>query len=414
MKPQTARRPAARGILILFAILIAAIAAAVVFAVLPRLARQKTLLADSRADAVHVPLVLVAKVQRSAGSETLDLPGNLEPLNQAPIYARTDGYLKQRLVDYGTPVKKGQLIGELETPDLDQQIRQAEAALSQSQAAIKQYEAVLVRAKAAVQLAKVTLDRYNRLAPKGVFSKQDWDEKQANFNVLAADVGAAEANLAAGKNAVAVNEANLKRLHEIKGFARIVSPYDGVVTARNVDEGTLITSGNTTSNREMFRVAQIDPLRIFVSVPQAYVSSIRAAAGETAQLTVQQLPGRVFAARVAQNNAALDSTSRTMLTVLYVANPKGELLPGMFGYVRFKLSASFRPLVVPGDTIMSRSNGPNVAVINAQNRVEMRRIEPGRDFGARMEVLSGVSEGETLIVNPTDEIREGVEVQPRN
>jgi membrane fusion protein (multidrug efflux system) len=412
-KPHTARRPAARGILLLFVVLFAAIAAAVVFAILPRLAHQKTLLADSRADAVHLPQVLTAKAQRAAASDVLELPGNLQPLNEAPIYARTDGYLKQRLVDYGTPVKKGQLIAELETPDLDQQIQQAEAALSQSQAAVKQHEAALVRAEAAVQLARVTLQRYKRLSAHGVFSKQDEDEKQANFEVLQADVGSAEANLAAGKNAVAVNEANLRRLNEVKGFARILAPFDGVVTARNVDVGTLITAGNAGPNREMYRVAQIDPLRIFVSVPQAYVGAVRAAEGQEAELTVQQLPGRKFAARVAQLNSALDANSRTMLTVLTVRNPRGELLPGMFGYVRFRLSDTFRPLIVPGDTIIPRSDGPHVAVVNAQGRVEFRRIEPGRDFGSRMEVLSGVSEGDTLVVNATDEIREGVQVQPR-
>lgn len=403
-----ARRPAVRGILILFGVLIIVIGAAVLFAVMPRLARQKTLLAESRADSVHVPMVIVSKVKRDAAIDVLELPGNLLALNEAPTYARADGYMSQRMVDIGYSVKQGQLMAELDTPELDQQIVQAQAALSQAQAAVKQNEAALVHSKANLALAKVTLERWKRLSEHGVFSKQEQDEKQANYDVLEADVASADANLAAAKNAVSVTEANVKRLQELKAFSHIRAPFDGVITGRFVDVGTLVTAG---ANREMFRVAQIDPLRIFVSVPQAFVDPVRAIAGKPAELRVQQLPGRVFQSRVARSNSALDPGSRTMLTVLYVPNPKGELLPGMYGYVKFKLAETFKPLVVPGDTVVSRSTGPHVAVVSAQGKVQMRHINPGRDFGSRMEVLDGVTEGESVIVNPTDEIRDGVQVQ---
>ena len=413
-RPQPTTRPRARGILVLFTTLLLVIGAAVVFAVLPRLARQKTLIAASRADNVHVPVVIAAKVQRSPGSDVLELPGNLLAFNEAPIYARTDGYIRRRLVDISYKVKKGDLMMELDTPDLDQQIHQAQAALSQSQAGVKQFEASLIHAKANVQLAKVTLERWKRLAAHGVFSKQEEDEKQANYDVLAADVLSAEANLAAAKNAVSVSEANLNRLQELKAFSRITAPFDGVVSGRYADVGALVTSGNASGNHEMFRLAQIDPIRVYVSVPQTYVDLIRGTVKRPAQLTVQQLPGRTFPGTVMDTNSALDPTSRTMLTVVYIPNPKGELLPGMFGYVKFKLADTLRPLVVPGDTIVSRSDGPHVVVVGKDGRVQSRRIDPGRDYGSRMEVMSGVSEGETLVVNPTDEIREGVQVRIQN
>ena len=405
-------KPGVAGVLGLFFVLFLAIAAAVFFVLAPRLAKQKTLLASASADSVHMPVVMVAKVARAKGSGVLELPGDLTALNEAPLYARADGYMKRRLVDISYKVKSGQLLAELDTPELDQQIRQAEAAISQARATEKQFAAAVVHAKAELQLARVTLDRWKKLSTEGVISRQAEDEKQGDFDVKQAQVTSAEANLAASRDAVSAGEANLKRLQELKGFSRILSPFDGVITGRFADVGALINSGS--ANREIFRVAQIDPLRIFVSVPQSYVAPVRAVAGKPAKLTVQQLPGREFTARVAQSNSALDPNTRTMLTVLYVPNPNAELLPGMYGTVTFALNETFQPLIIPGDTVTSGPAGPQVAAIGEDRRVHLRRIEPGRDFGARMEVLSGVAEGESLVVNPTDEIREGVQVQVRS
>lgn len=395
----------------LFGTLLLLIGAAVVFALLPRLARQRTLLADSTADNVRLPVVIVARVQRSAGTDTLELPGNLLAFNEAPIYSRTDGYIRRRLVDISYKVKQGDLMMELDTPELDQQILQARAATSQSRAGVQQFEAALMHAKANVQLAKVTLDRWKRLSAAGVFSRQEEDEKQANYDVLLADVASAEANLAAANNAVSVSEANLNRLQETKSFSRITAPFTGVVSGRYADVGALVTAGNASGNHEMFRLSQIDPIRVYVNVPQTYVAPIRAITKRPASLTVQQLPGRTFAGIVMDTNAALDPGSRTMLCVVFVPNPKGELLPGMFGAMHFRLAETLRPLVIPGDTVLSRADGPHVAVVAPGGRVQMRRIDPGRDFGSRMEIVSGVSEGEALVVNPTDDIREGVQVQ---
>ena len=413
-KPPGLRQAKTRSVVILFVALIAAVAAAIAFGLLPRLSRQKTLLAESQADTERAPVVGVLKVRRSAAKATLELPGDLQALTETPIYARADGYLKKRYVDIGDRIHQGQLLAELETPELDQQIRQAEAALSQSRAAIKQFEAQVAQAKANLKLAKSTLDRYQPLAQQGVFSRQDWDEKQAAFEAKQADVAAADANLAAANNAVGANEANVQRLEEMKAFGRILAPFNGVVTARNVDIGTLISSGNGGANREMFRVAQIDPLRIFVNVPQTYVSATQAVGATGAQVAVQQLPGRKFPARIDRINYALDQNSRTMLAILLVSNPKAELLPGMYAQVTLSLPESVRPLVVPGDAIVARSSGPHVAVVDANGIVQFRKIQPGRDLGPEMEVYDGVKEGESVIVNPTDAVRDGVRVQVRS
>jgi RND family efflux transporter MFP subunit len=397
----------------MFAILALLVAAAIVYGLLPRLERQRGYLAEAKIDNERLPAVNVARVRRAPAKAELELPGTLQALNEAPIFARVEGYIKRRYVDIGEKVKAGQPMLDLDTPELEQQIRQAEAALSQSEAAIKQLEAAIRQARANLQLARVTLERTNKLTAEGVLSKQELDDKQATFEAREADVAAAEANLAAGRNAVGVNEANLQRLHELKTFSRITAPFDGVITYRNPDVGTLISPGNSGNNREMFRVAQIDPLRIFVSVPQAYVAEVEGTAGTKAELTVEQIPGRKFIADVRRSNAALDPNSRTMLTVLYIDNPKAELLPGMFGNVKFKVGDAVRPLIVPGDAIVSRPDGPHVATV-AGDTVRFRKIQPGRDFGSSMEVYDGLAEGDLVVANPTDEIREGAKVQVRN
>jgi RND family efflux transporter MFP subunit len=310
-------------------------------------------------------------------------------------------------------VKSGQLMAELDTPELDQQIRQSEASIAQTKAALLQLEAAIRQAQANLKLASVTAGRVRQLTAEGVLSKQELDDKEAAFEARQADVAASEANLAAGKNAVTANEANTQRLKELKAFSRITAPFDGVITYRNPDVGTLITSGNNGANREMFRVAQIDPMRIFVSVPQTYVAEAESATGSKAELIIDQLPGRKFIADVRRSNAALDANSRTMLTILYVANPKAELLPGMFARVKFSVGDTVRRLIVPGDAVVSRPDGPHVAVVDSSNTVQFRKIVPGRDSGSTMEVNDGVSEGELVIANPTDDVRDGAKVQVR-
>ena len=244
----------------------------------------------------------------------------MQAMVDSPIFARVDGYLRTRLVDYGDRVKTGQLLAEIDTPELDQQIRQARATLSQSQSALNEVKADLDLSKANLNLARLTVDRWRRLAKGGVVARQEADQKEADFAVTEAQVAKAQASIATTQETVHANEANLHRLEEMKAFARITAPFDGVITARNVDIGTLINSGNGGTARELFHIAQIQVLRIFVNVPQTNVASMHP--GQTAELRVEELPGQVFSARVTRIANALDANSRAMLTVLEVPNPQ--------------------------------------------------------------------------------------------
>ena len=385
--------------------------AAFTVGVLPRLSHQRTLLAASKDDAEQLPAVNVISVQRSSAGEELLLPGNIEAMYEAPIYARQDGYLRKLMVDIGDHVRAGQVLGEIETPELDQQIKQARASISQTQAALKQAQAAVAQGKANLALAKVTLDRWKELVVAGVTSRQDGDEKQAAYEARQADLEAAEANVGAAQSNINASEANLQRLLEMKSFDQVTAPFDGIITVRNTTSGTLISAGTNSPNRELLREAQIDVLRIFVSVPQTNAASI--AVQQSAEVTVQQLPNRVFHGVVARNANALDSASRTMRTELHVQNPDHTLLPGMYAQVKFAISRGSRALLIPGDTLLIRSTGTQVALVGPDKKVHFQKIEVGRDYGAQMEVLSGLSEGDTVIVNPTDEIHEGVMVETR-
>jgi RND family efflux transporter MFP subunit len=330
---------------------------------------------------------------------------------ETPIYARADGYLKQRPVDIGNRVKKGQLLLEIETPELDRQIDQARATLAQSKAASQQLHASLLAAQSNLKLAEVTASRWKTLADQGVFAKQELDEKVAALELGQANVKSAEENITAAESTVAANDANVKRLENMKSYDRIEAPYDGVITARNLnaDPGTLITSGNTTASHEIMRVAQIDVLRVFVSIPQTYAALIRE--GLAAELTVQELPGRVFRTTVGGITHEVDASSRTMLAVLLVKNPKEELLPGMYVTARFSLPHPVNVLMLPADALMLPSSGPQVAVVGADRKVHFHKVTLGRDYGSQIEIDSGLAAGDLVVLNPTDAIREGVTVE---
>jgi len=249
------------------------------------------------------------------------------------------------------------------------------------------------------------------LSTKGAVSKQDLDQKQADFDVKKAQTEHAEATLATAQETVHVSAANVKRLEEMKGFASVTAPFDGIVTARNVDIGTLINAGNTSASKEMFRVARITPLRIFVNVPQAYVEEIHN--GQTAELRVQERPGQLFAARITNISNSLDAASRAMLVILETPNPTGALYPGMYAQVSFAAAKS-RPLLrVPGDTVMLTTNGPRLAVVGADNVVHFRSVTLGEDLGSEVEILSGLRPGELVVSNPSDSVQEGAKVEVR-
>jgi len=407
-KPPTGRS----GLLAFFALIAVLVGAAVIGGILPRLSRQKALLAAAETQTEQRPVVEVAAARAAPTHATLDLPGDLQALVDSPIFSRVDGYLRTRLVDYGDRVKKGQLLAEIDTPELDQQIHQARATLLQSQSTLNEVKANLDLSKANLNLARLTVERWRRLAKGGVVARQEADQKEADFAVNEAQVARAQASIATTQETVHANEANVHRLEETKAFARITAPYDGVITSRNVDIGWLVNSGNGGSARELFHIAEIRVLRIFVNVPQTDVASMHP--GQTAELRVEELPGQVFSARVTRIANALDANSRAMLTVLEVPNPRGVLMPGMYAQVRFSTGRAEAAVLVPGDVLILGKQGPRVAVVAPDHRVHLRPIRIGQDLGSEIEVVSGLAAGELVVANPSDSVREGALVDVRN
>lgn len=403
----TGRRP----LLIFFTVLALVVAAAIGEGLVPRLARQKNLVAAAGAAAAHKPLVIASAAHYAGSRDGIDLPGDLQPIVEAPIFARADGYIRTRLVDIGDHVTTGQLMAEIETPELDQQILQARASLAQAQSSLKELEADVALSRANLNLAKATRDRWEHLADKGVVSRQEREEKQADYAVKEAQTQRADASLATAHDTIRASEASLHRLEELKAFSKVTAPFDGIVTARNVDVGTLINAGNGGASKEMFRVAQIQPLRIFVNVPQAYVSGIRS--GQTAQLRVQERPGETFPARVTNVSNSLDANSRSMLVILETPNPGARLYPGMYAQVRLAASGGKGPLRIPGDALLLGKNGPRVAVVGTDNAAHFQNVTIGTDLGAEIEIVAGLEEGELVISHPTDAVQEGTVVEVR-
>jgi RND family efflux transporter MFP subunit len=396
------------AILVIVGILLAA---GVAYGVLKRQTHDRALASTADDDAVRAPVVNVGRVTQAGAKSTIELPGDLVARVETPMYARVDGYLKRRPVDIGDRVKKGDLLVEIDTPDLDAQIAQSQATLAQSQATLQQLNAALAVAKSNAKLADLTAERYKSLLAKDAIAKQDYDDRSAQAEVAAANVKQAEENINAAKSTIAANAANVQRMKELKVYTKLLAPFDGIVTYRSdrSDPGTLISAGNTTQSRELIKISQIDTLRIFVNVPQSYSTLIHD--GETADLIVDEYPGRTFPAHVRGTTNAVDPATRSMLAVLLVDNPKGELLPGMYAKVRFALPHTVSVLMLPADALVLKTDGPQAAVVGLDHKVHFHKLVLGRDFGAQLEVNSGLEEGDAVILNPTDAIREGVTVE---
>ena len=372
----------------------------------PRIARQKALV-EAATESNRPPRVRVARVQYLAGGAEFELPCDLVAKMEAPINTRVEGYIGKRTAEIGQWVKKGDFLAALETPELDQQLLQAKATVAQNVAALKQLEAKLAQSKAAMNLAKITSERWRQLTAKGVLSRQDADEKEATFEVQSAEVQAAEANIVAQQEALKAAQANVQRLEEMKAFARLAAPYDGVVTWRNPDIGTLISPG--ANGKEIFRVADISTIRVFVGIPQSYVPYVTV--GVPVTLTVDDIPGRAFPAQVSSIANALDPSTRTMLAVIRIPNPDKVLKPGMYSRAHFHLPQAPKRLKVPGDAVVARSEGPSVAIVDGGGKVHYRKIEIARDEGKLVEVSKGVSAGDMVVINPNDEVRENGAVE---
>jgi RND family efflux transporter MFP subunit len=328
--------------------------------------------------ALAVPIVAVITPGRGAPQQEIVLPGTMQAYAESPIYARTSGYLRARHVDIGAKVRTGQLLAEVDTPELDQQLQQARADLS--------------TAEANARLAQTTAERYRDLIRTESVSRQDLD----NAN------GGLEARLTAVESA----RANVMRLEQLQAFRRIVSPIDGVVTARNTDVGALIDPGGNA--RELFHIVSVDRLRVFVSVPQLY--SQAAEPGMSADLSLQEFPGRTFPGKLVRTARSIDVASRTLLTEIDVENRKGELLPGSYAQVHLKLPTPQAAFTLPVNALIFRSEGLRVATI-VNGRVELTPIVIGRDYGTTVEVISGLNGGERVVINPPDSLEAGQTVR---
>jgi RND family efflux transporter MFP subunit len=304
----------------------------------------------------------------------------LQAFEDSPIYARTNGYLVRWYKDIGSRVKEGDLLATIDTPEIDQE-------LSQTRAARQQIVAQL-------ELAKISAERWENLRKSDSVSAQEADQQTSGYKQ-------AQANLAAA-------DANVRRLEQLEGFKKVYAPFSGVITKRNVDPGALINAGAGVTGRELFDIARVDPLRVFTSVPQAYAPFIKVGASTT--VTLQEFPGQRFSAKVARTAESIDPNTRTLLTEVDVPNRDGRLLPGSFGEVHFAVGSNVNKVTVPVNAMLFRSEGTRLAVVGPDNKVELRAISIGKDYGTTLEVLAGVSTQDQIVINPPDSLEDGQQV----
>ena len=371
---------------------------------LPMQSRRGVIAAEAREQEETLPQMRVVKVARSPVNSDLVLPGSIQPITEAPVLARTDGYIKRRLVDIGDRVKSGQLLAEIDAPELIDQVTQAKAAERQAEAALDQATANVQQSRTDMELAKIMAQRSGQLVSKGAVARQDDDTYQASYRSKLAALDSLQKAVEVQRANMAAAQSNLERLTKLQDYRMVIAPFDGVITLRNVDVGALVNSGNTM----LYRIAQTDELRTFINVPQVYANSIRT--GEPATLTVSNLPGRMFAGTVARTSESLDATSRTLLAEIHVPNRERLLLPGMYTQVNLRAPRFDPPLVVPSDALIVRDNGAQVAVVRPDNTLHLVKIQAGRDYGDRVEVLAGLNEADIVVTNPGDIARDGLKI----
>jgi RND family efflux transporter MFP subunit len=352
------------------------VAAGIFAGTIPRIHAHKQLAAEMRELAVST--VNVVSAEREKPTSLLTLPAEIKPLMEAPIFPRANGYLKSFKVDIGSKVAAGDLLAEIDMPELDQEIQSARAEVK--------------RAEASLELAKTTAARWTELRKTDSVSEQESAEKTADLALKSATADAARANLG--------------RLEQLKNFSRIVAPFAGVVTARNADVGDLVSA---QSQRELFHMAAMEKLRVFVNVPQSLASKI--VAGTQAELIPNDARGQKFNAKVVRTAGAISPATRTMLTELEVENTNGQILAGSYAQVTFNELERDLPLTLPSNTMIYRPEGALVAVVGADKKIALRPVETGRDFGRTIEILSGVTPQDKVIVNPVDAIANGQTVE---
>ena len=358
-----------------------------------------------------VPDVRTATAQRVDSPVQLTLPGQTEAFDVANLYPRATGYVAERRVDIGSRVNAGDLLLRIDAPDLDQQLRQAEAQLGQNRAAVLQAQAQVQSAQANAKLANVTKFRETTLAGQGWETKQNADNATANFSVQTAAIDNAEAGVAVALANLKAQQATVDRLAALTAFEQVKAPFSGVITARNVDKGDLLTQ-DSSGGTPMFSIARDDVLRIAVYVPQS--SAIGIHDGVEAQVTVPELPGRIFTGRVARSAVALQAASRSMLTEVDVANPGGVLHPGLFVNVAFSIPRQAPAIVVPDAALVFNAAGLRVATLGADSRVHFQKVSIYRDFGTTAELRDGLKGGENLILSPPADLADNAKVHIAN
>lgn len=383
-----ARPLANRRIGVIIAVVAAVFVVAFLIGTLPRLSNARALAAVARGDSVAS--VEIERIARAPKTTNIALPGTLEPLHQAAIYARTSGYVKQWNADIGRTVHAGEVLAIIETPDLDEQLAQSRATLEQ--------------ARSGLELARVEQQRWAAMVKDSVVTVDEYDQKTQAAQASAATVAAAQADVA--------------RLTALQSFERVTAPFDGIVTGRNVDVGAFVQAGGGTGTSmpsngaaapsSLFQMVQTDTVRVYITVPQSDATAIEP--GQVADVRVQEFPNQVFAGRVVRTARAVDPQSRTLLTEVQIINPKRLLLPGMYAEIRFVLSRTNPPLIVPATALLPLTDGVHVIEVGADSRVQHRKLRIVRDYGDYMEVDGGVSEGESVVLNPGDDLPDGTKV----
>jgi RND family efflux transporter MFP subunit len=365
-----------RKALTIVGVLLALLILAGGFTLLEHASHERALAKETERETV--PTVAVVSPLAEKPDADLILPGSLQAYVESPIYARTNGYLVRWYKDIGSRVEKGELLAKIDTPEVDQELNQTRAARQQI--------------VAQVDLAKISADRWENLRKSDSVSAQEADQQTSGYKQ-------AQANLAAA-------DANVKRLEELEGFKDVYAPFTGVLTRRNVDPGALINAG--AGGKELFDLARVDPLRVYTSVPQAYAPSIKV--GGKAVITLQEFPGQKFLGRIARTAESIDPATRTLLTEVDVPNKDGKLLPGSFGEVHFDVGSNVNKVTVPVNAMLFRAEGPRVAVVGQDGKVQLRAINIGRDYGTTLEVLGGVATTDRVVINPADSLEEGQQV----
>jgi RND family efflux transporter MFP subunit len=386
-KPIAKKRLVAAALLLLVVLL-----AAFALGYLPRRGKRMALSAATESSQRSLLRVEVIAPKLGASDRALQLPGTIQPLQTTVLFARASGFVRAWHADIGDRVKVGQILAEIETPELDQELLQGRAQLLQTRASLAQ-------SKANRKLAQANLGRARSLAPSGVVSRAELELNEAQAEVGEANVTVAEANVAA-------QQANIRRLEQLKAFSRVTAPFAGTITQRMVEVGALVTAGN---GQPLFRLAAMDPARVFVQVPQDVAPSVRT--GESGNVTLREYPGRTFSGKVERAAGALDEATRTMNTEVRVPNPDGALLPGMYAEIALTLPATHRVLELPATALLNDSRGQRVAVIDGQRKLHLVPVVVERDNGTTVDISSGLSGDESVVKIGSAAFVEGMQVE---